>query len=88
MPVVESTVFVVFTVYAVGLIVCIILSWAHGPRAEAAAKWLERFYQPFLMPLRRTFDPVHLGKATIDLCPWILLAGIVLMRELILRIIR
>lgn len=85
--VVHQIISLVFTVYAIGLIVCIILSWAHGQWPEAIAKQLEKFYAPFLIPLRRTFQPVTIGKSSVDFCPWILLAGIILIRELILRVI-
>ena len=73
----------VFSIYAIGLLTYVVLSWAHHPQAARPLKWLEQFYLPFLLPLRQTFRPVHVGSQLIDLSPLLLFVGILVFRWLV-----
>lgn len=77
----------VINVYAVGLLVYVLCTWIVEPRAERLARWLGRFYLPFLTPLQRHIRPTKVGSLTIDFSPWALLAGILLFRGLVVWIL-
>jgi uncharacterized protein YggT (Ycf19 family) len=72
-----------FSTYAIGLLFYVVLSFAHHPQATRPRKWLEQFYLPFLLPLRQVFRPVHVGSQQVDFSPLLLLAGILIVRELV-----
>lgn len=72
-----------FSIYAIGLLSYVVFSWADHPQATRPRKWLEQFYLPFLLPLRKTFRPVHVGSQQVDLSPLFLFSGILVIRWLV-----
>lgn len=75
------------SVYAFGLIAYSVLSWVQHPQAFAARKWLERWYEPLLQPIRRTLRPVQMGNVQLDLAVIVLLIVILLVRNLLVSIL-
>ncbi len=88
MRVLADLISLVCTVYAVGLVIYVVLSWAQSPHVEKARSFLGQFYLPFLKPLRQRFRPIRMGATgALDLCPWILLAAIVMVRWMLVLIV-
>ena len=75
------------SVYALGLFVYAVCIWIRHAQAQAAAKWLKRWYDPFLLPLRKAIKPVTLGKMAVDFTPMVLLLGIVIARKVLIAIL-
>jgi uncharacterized protein YggT (Ycf19 family) len=61
-----------FQLYGIGLFAYVVLSWIDNPTARAWRAWLERFYSPFLTPLRRFIKPLPVGTMLLDVTPLIL----------------
>ncbi len=72
------------TLYTYGLIAYILLSWTSGSEMHRARIWLGQFYEPILRPLQRTFRPIRVGGALIDLSP-IIVFILIFFARLIIR---
>ena len=81
--IVGRIIYLIFNVYALGLLVYIISSWIQHPQVDTARKWLGKWYLPFLIPLRNVIKPIKLGTSSLDITPMILLCAICLIRELV-----
>jgi uncharacterized protein YggT (Ycf19 family) len=77
----------VFNVYAIGLLVLIILNFAHWPPGKLYAGKLEPFYNPFLTPLKDLQRKTFLRDVKFDLSPFLLLAGVFLVRQLVVHLL-
>jgi len=77
----------VFNLYALGLVVYTILTWLSNPRLDAARKWLEQWYAPFLGPLRRLIPPVDTGRGRLDFAPLVLLIVIIVTRQAVISLL-
>lgn len=75
-----------FGLYAFGLMAYVLLSWVKSPSTEKIRLELEKFYVPFLAPLRRNIKPVNFGGTALDLTPAILLIAIIVVRNLLMAI--
>lgn len=82
-----SLVSAAFTIYSFGLLVYVVLSWAHHAEADKLRRRIEPAYLPLLIPIRKHLKPLRIATATIDLSPWVLLAGIWGMRAVVMLLI-
>lgn len=67
---------VAIKVFAFGLFCRAVLTWVAAPAARKAGPYLDRIYNPFLIPLRKVLKPLHLNTtppSAIDLTPLVLL---------------
>src|SRR5271166_668366 len=80
-------IYMLFNLYALGLVVYSLLSWFRRPGAERARRWLGPYYLPFLDGLHRAIGPVHVGRRMIDLTPGLLLVAILLLRDLVVHLL-
>jgi uncharacterized protein YggT (Ycf19 family) len=65
--------------FALGLFVSVVLNWILTNPSNSFRKQLDRFYEPFLKPIRRYIKPVKLSPTApvgMDLSPLVLLLGI------------
>lgn len=76
-----------FNVYALGLLVYVVLSWIQNPNTDKMRRFLEGFYMPFLLPLRKFIKPVFFGGTGLDLTPIVLLVGIVIVRQIAISLL-
>ena len=61
---------------------------AQSPQVDQARKILGQFYLPFLNPLRQRVKPIQMGSGGgLDVCPWILLLAVVMVRWLLVWIV-
>ena len=77
----------VFNLYALGLLIYVVLGWIQNPSTEGARRWLEKFYLPFLTPLRQTIKPTNLGGNWVDLTPLVLLLLIWVARYILISLL-
>ena len=70
----------IFGVYTTGLIVYVVLSWFKSPEVIRVRKWLSRFYDPLLEPIRSRLKPFT-RDWPVDISPIILLFGIALLER-------
>jgi uncharacterized protein YggT (Ycf19 family) len=87
MIVLARMVYLLFNLYALGLVIYCLLSWIHSPSVLPARRWLERLYGPFLDGLQRAIGPIRVGKGSFDLSPALLLVMILLLRNLVIQLL-
>jgi hypothetical protein len=73
----------IFNLYALGLIVYVVLLFAHWTQGKLYAAKMQKFYDPFLIPLRQLQKNTELKRFNVDLSPALLLLAIILVRILI-----
>lgn len=72
-----------FNIYEVGLIAYAVLSWVQHPQAAKIRDMLDRFYAPFLNPIRRGIGAMQTGGAQIDFSPMVLLIIVVFLQRIV-----
>ena len=71
----------IFGVYTTGMIVYVVLSWVKSSEATKVRKWLGKYYEPFLGPIRNRLKPIT-KDWPVDVSPIILLFGIALLERI------
>ncbi len=66
----------IFIIYSLGLLAHIVLSWVREPRVEPVKRWIGRWYEPVLRPLRRVVKPIPMGSSAFDVTPLLLFLAI------------
>ena len=87
MSLLRQAISLLFSAYALGLVAYVVLSWAEHPKAKQARQWLEQFYSPFLVSLRKYIRPIPMGNVRLDLSPLVLLLAIHMVQQLIMLLI-
>jgi uncharacterized protein YggT (Ycf19 family) len=67
---------VVLKLFSLGLFVRVMLSWVKLPMTQKVEKYLDRFYFPFLTPVRKAIKPIQLNTTPpfqVDLSPIVVL---------------
>lgn len=62
--------------FTLGLIVRVILSWIGAAKTHGVVIFLNKVYEPFLVPMRRVIKPIPLSTSpptALDLTPLVLL---------------
>ncbi len=83
MRAVATIIYILFNIYAIGLVVYIVCSWLDNPSVQNFKNNLGRGYKPFLDSIQRVIRPVRFGDSYIDFAPIILLIIIYLLRWVI-----
>ena len=81
-----TIIYLLFNVYAIGLLVYIVCSWVTHPKATDIKHWLQKWYEPLLKPIQSIVPSVKIGTNSIDLSPALLLLAILLLRSLVVSL--
>ena len=76
-----------FGLYAAGLIGYVVLSYINVSWAREIFMKLGKFYVPVLEPIQKNVKPVKAGNSLIDLSPFILLLGIIVIRSMVVSLL-
>ena len=77
----------IFGVYTLGLVVYSLLSWVRTPTTIGWQRWLGRYYEPVLQPIRRRIRPVVFGGMAIDLSTLILLLVLMVAKSMVISLL-
>jgi YggT family protein len=74
--------------YVLAVLAWVVLSWVRIPSTHPLARvttFLDRITYPVILPLRRIIPPLRLGGVMLDLSPIVLLLGLSLLRNFMVR---
>jgi len=81
-----TIIYLLFNIYAIGLLVYIVCSWVTHPQATIIEQWLQKWYEPLLKPIRSIVPSVNIGTNSVDLSPALLFLAIILLRPLVVSL--
>ena len=76
-----------FSAYSLGLVVYSVLSWMKNPATDGVRMSLARFYEPALSKIQKSVPLMKVGAGFVDVSPIVLLIGLIILRELVLRLL-
>lgn len=77
----------IIRIYMWGLIAYAILSWFPNPQAMSIRQSLEKFYAPFLDPIRRVIGTMGAGGAQVDFSPLVLIVILIILERFLISLL-